>query len=121
MKTKVLIILLIMKIWILKLPLMDVHIYLCINHVNLYPFLFFFSSKNEWLCIVCSEYGEGDEFWRTKGVKQGEHPNRTFFTHEKSKKHTKAVSKRAEVKRFFSKRSIYKQIYQGAETENQKT
>ena len=25
------------------------------------------------------------------------------------------------MKRFFSKRSIYKQIYQGAETENQKT
>ena len=88
---------------------------------NLYPFLFFSSSKNGWLCIVCSEYGEGDEFWRTKGVKQGEHPNGTFFTHEKSKKHTKAVSKRAEVKRFFSKRNIYKQIYQGAETENQKT
>ena len=85
------------------------------------PFFFFSSSKNGWLCIVCSEYGEGDEFWRTKGVKQGEHLNRTFFTHGKSKKHTKAVSKHAEVKRFFIKRSIYKQIYQGAETENQKT
>ena len=87
---------------------------------NLYPFLFF-SSKNGWLCIVYSEYGEGDEFWIAKGVTQGEHPNCTFFTHEKSKKHTKIVSKRAEVKRFFSKRSIYKQIYQGPETENQKT
>ena len=74
---------------------------------NLYPFLFFSSYKNGWLCIVCSEYGEGDEFWRTKGVKQGEHPNRTFYTHEKSKNHTKAVLKRGEVKRFFSKGSIY--------------
>ena len=35
---------------------------------NLHPFLFS-SSKNGWLCIVCSEYGKGDEFWRTKGVK----------------------------------------------------
>ena len=72
---------------------------------NLYPFLFFSSYKNGWLCIVCSEYGEGDEFWRAKGVKQGEHPYHTFYTHKKSKKHTKAVSKCAEVKHFFSKGS----------------
>ena len=53
---------------------------------------------------MCSEYGEGDEFWRTKGVQQREDPNRTFYTHEKSKKHTKAVLKRAEVKLFQKKK-----------------
>ena len=31
------------------------------------------------------EIWEGDAFWRTKGVKQDEHPNSTFYTHEKSK------------------------------------
>ena len=38
---------------------------------NLYSFLFFSSFKNGWLCIVCSQYEEGDEFWRTKGGSKG--------------------------------------------------
>ena len=88
---------------------------------NLYPFLFFSSSKNGWLCTVSSEYGEGDEFWRKKGVQQGEHPNRKFSTHEKSKKHTSTVLKCAEVKCTLSKGSAYKQIYQRTVAQNQKT
>lgn len=26
-------------------------------------------------CTICLEYGEGDEFWRRKVVKQGDYPN----------------------------------------------
>ena len=49
-----------------------------------FSFLFFFQK-----CIVCSKY---DEFWRTKGVKQGEHPNRTFCTYIKNPKSTQRQS-----------------------------
>ena len=62
----------------------------CENWENLYPFLFF-SSKNGRLCILCSEYGEYDEFWRTKGAQQGQHPNHKFSTYGKSKKHKRSL------------------------------
>ena len=39
------------------------------------------------MCTICSEYGEGDEFGRAKGVQQVEHPNHKFSMHEKFKKH----------------------------------
>ena len=42
---------------------------------NAYPFLFFSEAKNGWLCSVCSEYGKGDEFWRTKGLSKRNNQN----------------------------------------------
>ena len=101
---KVLIAILIMKIWILKYTAHQSHE----KWQILYPFLFFSSSKNEWLCTICSDYEEGNKFWRTKGVEQDEHPNHKFPTHEKSKKYTKAVLKCAEMTHIFSKEKVYK-------------
>ena len=76
---------------------------------NAYPFLFFSEAKNGWLCSVCSEYGKGDKFWRTKGVKQEEHPKRIFERHQKSPKHEEALTRQAEIKAMLRKGSVYKQ------------
>ena len=58
-----------------KAPI-DGHSYLVVHQSHekwehFYPFLFFTSSKNGWLCIVCSEYGEGDEFGEQKVLSKG--------------------------------------------------
>ena len=76
---------------------------------NAYPFLFFSEAKNGWLCSVCSEYGKGDEFWRTKEVKQEEHPKRIFERHQKSLKQEEELTRQAEIKAMLRKRSVYKQ------------
>ena len=73
----------------------------------------------------CAPYPQNMEkvmnFGSSAGVQQGEHPNCKFSTHEKSKKHTSAVLKCAEVKCTLSKGSADKQIYQRAVAQNQKT
>ena len=48
---------------------------------NLYLLIHYSAATNSWLSKVCSEYDEGDEYWRTKGVKLLEHPHRSSFNH----------------------------------------
>ena len=76
---------------------------------NAYPFLFFLEAKNGWLCNVCSEYGKGDEFWHTTGVKQEEHSKRIFEWHQKSSTHKEALTRQAEIKIMLWKGCVYKQ------------
>ena len=87
---------------------------------NAYPFLFFSEAKNGWLCSVCNEYGKGDEFWCTKGVKQEEHPKQIFEWHQKPPKHEEALMRQAEIKAMFQKGSVYKQSLTGVEGQGQK-
>ena len=86
---------------------------------NSLPFFFFSSSKNGWLCTICSDYEEGNKFWKTKGVEQDEHPNHKFPTHEKSKKILKGSLEMCKNDTHFQQRKSL-QIYQGAATQNQK-
>ena len=87
---------------------------------NAYPFLFFSEAKNGWLCSVCSKYGKGDKFWRTKGVKQEEHPKQIFEQHQKSPKHEEALTRQTKIKAMLWKGSVYKQSLTGVKGQGQK-
>ena len=63
-----------------------------------------------WLCLVCSEYGSGDEYWGSRAVPLHEHPTVTFIRHESSKKHTNSIKKKQELKHMLTKGTIYKQL-----------
>ena len=80
---------------------------------RLYDFAIYKASENGWICSVCSEYGDGDENWRTKAIQLWEHPTRTFEGHKNSKKHKDSAAKRADVKRTLSRGGIYRQKKRG--------
>ena len=88
---------------------------------NAYPFLFFSEAKNGWLCSVCIEYGKGDEFWRTKGVKQEENPKRIFKRHQKSLKHEEALTRQVEIKAMLQKGSVLSTIFNGSKRSRPET
>ena len=72
-----------------------------------FPFVFYSSSIDGWLCKLCSEYGEGDDFWRFRAVKLYEHLNRVFFQHADSLKH-KAAEKKIEIQAMITEGHIHK-------------
>ena len=80
----------------------------------------FLEAKHGWLCSVLSEYRKGDEFWRTKGVKQEEHSKRIFERHQKSAKHEEALTRQVGIKAMLRKGSVYKQSLTGAKGQGQK-
>ena len=78
-----------------------------------YLFAFYSTSNRGWLCHLCNEYGEGDEYWGSVGVKLHEHPTETFKSYMESKKHTDIKKKNQEIKNLLSKGSTYKQMIEG--------
>ena len=78
-----------------------------------FPFAYYSASKKGWLCHLCSEYGEGDEYWRSVGVKLHAHPTDTFKRQMEGKKHIDAKKKKQELKNLLSKGRIYKQLIDG--------
>ena len=73
-----------------------------------YPFVFYSTSNRGWLCHLFREYSEGDQYWRSVGVKLHKHPTETFKHHMENKKHINAKKKKQEIKNLLSKGSIYK-------------
>ena len=76
-------------------------------------FTFYSASNRGWLCHLCSKCNEGDEYWRSVGIKLHEHPKDTFKRHMESKKHTNTKKKKQEIKNLLSKGNIYQQMIEG--------
>ena len=82
-----------------------------------YPFAYYTAKQNGWLCLICSEYGDGDKYWRTQAVRLHE----TFFRHESCKKHINAMKNKKQLKAVLTKGSIYKQIRNANATHSEST
>ena len=77
---------------------------------NVYKWAIYSVSNKGWFCKTCQQFSSyGDEFWKTKSVKHGEHPGSTFTSHVNSEKHKKAVETEVLVKSVLSKGDILKQ------------
>ena len=81
-----------------------------------FSFAFCSSSKDGCLCKLCSEYGEGDDFWRSKAVKLHELPNWVFSKHAGSLKHKVAEKKKIKIEAMIAKGNIHKQMCDGKKT-----
>ena len=91
----------------------DKHSYLQAHQIQskweqLFPFAYFSANQNGWLCKICGEYGDGDDYWRTKAVKLQELPKHILTNHEKGKKHSAAKGKKIEMKNILSRGKIYR-------------
>ena len=73
-----------------------------------FPFAIYSTKERGWFCKVCAEYSEGTEQWNTVAVELHEHPTRTFWGHEDSKKHVYALKKQREVRKILTEGTIYK-------------
>ena len=78
-----------------------------------FSFAIYSTKERGWFCKVCAEYSEGTEQWKTVAVKLHEHPTRTFWAHEDSKKHVYASKKQREVRKILTNGTIYKQMIDG--------
>ena len=53
-----------------------------------FQWAYYSHSKEGWLCKTCKEFCDsGDQYWKTKAVKHGEHPRDMFSRHQESAKH----------------------------------
>ena len=70
----------------------DEHSYLQAHHIQskrelLFPFAYFSVSQDVWLCKICGEYGDGNDYWRKKADNLQEYPKHKLNTdYEKEKK-----------------------------------
>ena len=78
---------------------------------SLYTWAYYSISNKGWYCKICQEFSTyGDEYWKTKPVKHGEHPGNAFTSHLTGEKHKKAVEIEKVIKKSLSKGNIMKQL-----------
>ena len=74
-----------------------------------------------WFCRTCQEYSNShDQYWKTVPRTHDQHPGVFFSEHENCQKHVRAVTQKRNIKKFFVKGDIVRQISKGAESKTAK-
>ena len=86
-----------------------------------FTWAYYSSYHAGWFCRTCQEYSNShDQYWKTVPRTHDQHPGVFFSEHENCQKHVRAVTQKRNIKKFFVKGDIVRQISKGAESKTAK-